>query len=510
MKTSAGCDSTVNLALTVNPSPTVVFSRAICQGDSVTIGTQSFNKTGTYTVKLTTVAGCDSTVRLFLTVHPHKTVNLTQTICQGASVIVGTQTFTTTGNYTVKLQTANGCDSTVNLNLTVNPTKKTNLTQTICQGESVKVGSQTFTTSGTHVVILPTSLGCDSTITLVLNVIPVVSPAVSITSNTTDACPGVPVVFIATSNIGNAAKYQWYVNTTPVGTNSSQFSTTTLNNGDVVKVVLTSTSSCTLGDEATSNAITIKVNKVTYTKPPVEYCKLDSQQINLGIVTNPASPFTIVWNNTTTNTNGIYTVNTSNSGNVPFTITYGNNCKVNDVLPVKVNPLPPINATVNKPAAKFEEEVQLNVTGAPAGSDYHWTPATAVSNDSIRNPTAIIRESVLFTVTVTDPKNCTNTDTVRVTLINDCFIYIPSAFSPNRDGVNDCFGLLAPPKMSEYKLLIYDRWGELMFSSNDEKACWDGTFNGDVVPVDSYSYIVTFVCHNGERLSQNGIVTVVK
>ncbi|MEZ5054246.1 MAG: hypothetical protein R2807_05695 [Chitinophagales bacterium] len=105
-----------------------------------------------------------------MTVNPTQTTNVSQTICEGESVTIGTQTFTTSGNHTVVLQTSLGCDSTVNLALTVNPIKATNVSQTICEGESVTIGTQTFTTSGNHTVVLQTSLGCDSTVDSALTV----------------------------------------------------------------------------------------------------------------------------------------------------------------------------------------------------------------------------------------------------------------------------------------------------------------------------------------------------
>ncbi|MEZ5054247.1 MAG: hypothetical protein R2807_05700 [Chitinophagales bacterium] len=55
------------------------------------------------------------------------------------------------------MQTSLGCDATINLALTVNPIKTTNVSQTICEGESVTIGTQTFTTSGNHTVVLQTS-----------------------------------------------------------------------------------------------------------------------------------------------------------------------------------------------------------------------------------------------------------------------------------------------------------------------------------------------------------------
>jgi gliding motility-associated-like protein len=206
-------------------------------------------------------------------------------------------------------------------------------------------------------------------------------------------------------------------------------------------------------------------------------------------------------------------VNSTTTGNVPFEITYGNNCKVNDVLAVTVNPLPGVNAISDLPKVKYEDTVQLDVLSSGTLINYNWTPASLVNADSIRNPTSIIKSSTLFTVHVKDNHNCSNTDTVFVELIDECrneFIYVPTAFSPNRDGINDCFGILSPPKLSNYKLVIFDRWGEKVFETTDEKGCWDGTYKGVDAQSDSYIYLISFTCYNGTNLSKKGTVTVIR
>jgi gliding motility-associated-like protein len=198
--------------------------------------------------------------------------------------------------------------------------------------------------------------------------------------------------------------------------------------------------------------------------------------------------------------------------NILFTIKYGNNCVLNDVVHVVVHPLPVINAVVDIPRAKYEEEVQLDVISNSI-LHYNWLPTTLVNIDTIKNPTSIITASTLFTVNVKDKNNCENTDTVFVELIDECqenFIYVPTAFSPNNDGLNDCFGIVSPPKLSDFKLVIFDRWGEKIFESTDKNTCWDGKHNGVDAMTDSYPYIISYKCYNGVNLSKKGIITIIR
>src|SRR5690606_15574071 len=150
LTTATGCDSLVNLDLTVNPAFAVNLVETICEGESVSVGGNVYNTTGNYSEILTTTTGCDSIVNLELTVNPTFAVNLVETLCEGESVSVGGNVYTTTGNYSEILTTTSGCDSIVNLELNVNPTFAVNLVETICEGESVSIGGNVYNTTGNY------------------------------------------------------------------------------------------------------------------------------------------------------------------------------------------------------------------------------------------------------------------------------------------------------------------------------------------------------------------------
>ncbi len=172
LTSAAGCDSIVSLDLTVLPVKNTNLIVGICQGQSFTVGNQTFNNSGIYTVNLISAAGCDSIVRLDLTVNEIADTQLTRSICQGGSVTIGDQTFTSTGQYNVTLTAVSGCDSIVHLNLIVNEVKHTQLSRAICQGQSISVGNQTFNTAGQYDVTLTSVEGCDSIVHLNLIVNP--------------------------------------------------------------------------------------------------------------------------------------------------------------------------------------------------------------------------------------------------------------------------------------------------------------------------------------------------
>ena len=190
LETYLGCDSTVTLTLTVNPVKATELEATICQGQTYT--ENNFDIAGeeagvfTYTQNLQTSLGCDSTVTLTLTVNPIYNPVFDVVICEGESYTENNFNENATGTYTQNLQTENGCDSIVTLNLTVNPVKTTNFEATICSGATYSENNFNVTPivdgselepgqkykDFTYTQNLQTYLGCDSTVTLTLHVSP--------------------------------------------------------------------------------------------------------------------------------------------------------------------------------------------------------------------------------------------------------------------------------------------------------------------------------------------------
>jgi hypothetical protein len=165
-----GCDSIVELNLTVNPISNNTLNETICQGEAFTVGPSVYNSTGQYYDSLVNALGCDSVVELNLTVNPISNNTLNETICQGEEFTVETSIYNSTGQYYDTLVNALGCDSIVELNLTVNPISNNTLNETICQGEEFIVGTSIYNSTGQYYDTLVNALGCDSIVELNLTV----------------------------------------------------------------------------------------------------------------------------------------------------------------------------------------------------------------------------------------------------------------------------------------------------------------------------------------------------
>jgi hypothetical protein len=176
-----GCDSTVTLHLTVNQSSSSTLTSTICQEESIIVNGTTYdasNPSGVEVLINGNASGCDSTVTINLNVLTALTGSETSTICQEESIIVNGTTYDASNPSGVEVFTnigVNGCDSTVTVNLSFLTALTGSETSTICQEESIIVNGTTYDASNPSGVEVFTNIGvngCDSTVTINLNVLP--------------------------------------------------------------------------------------------------------------------------------------------------------------------------------------------------------------------------------------------------------------------------------------------------------------------------------------------------
>lgn len=173
MSTAYGCDSTVTLHLTVNPVHETTLYDEVCAGSRYSANSFDtlFTQAGEYTLTnvIPNVYGCDSTITLFLTVHPVMTTEITAAVCFDESYDFNGRTLNETGTYTDSLTTDQGCDSLVILYLTVYPEKRDTIVAHICTGESYQdygFNIETPSENDFYTHTYPDIHDCDSTTVL--------------------------------------------------------------------------------------------------------------------------------------------------------------------------------------------------------------------------------------------------------------------------------------------------------------------------------------------------------
>jgi gliding motility-associated-like protein len=153
------------------------------------------------------------------------------------------------------------------------------------------------------------------------------------------------------------------------------------------------------------------------------------------------------------------------------------------------------------------QPLQLTASG---GEFYIWTPSTGLSNPDVSNPVALLSNSQQYVVTVSQG-GCFDTDTINVTVYKvEPGLYVPNAFTPNNDGVNDVFRPIpiGMKKISYFR--VYDRWGRLMFSSAQTGKGWDGTLEGKPQDPAVYVWMIEGIDYLNNKITKKGSVVLIR
>jgi gliding motility-associated-like protein len=167
---SNGCDSFLTLNLTIRSITTGTINQSICSGSSYLFNGINRTTAGSYLDTLVGNNGCDSFLTLNLNVLNVLIRSIQPVICEGDVFIVGTSTYTTVGSYIDTILSSYGCDSIVITNLSVIPRENASQTFTICRGATITIGSNTYSNSGSYYDTLTAFTGCDSVLNTILNV----------------------------------------------------------------------------------------------------------------------------------------------------------------------------------------------------------------------------------------------------------------------------------------------------------------------------------------------------
>ena len=104
---------------------------------------------------------------------------------------------------------------------------------------------------------------------------------------------------------------------------------------------------------------------------------------------------------------------------------------------------------------------------------------------------------------------CVDTIILTVSVETDFYLYIPNTFTPDGDGLNECFEIKGVG-FEGYSIEIFNRWGNPVFSTSDENECWDGTFNGKDVPIGTYSYRIVAQLPFDEIYIKEGTLQIIR
>ena len=157
----------------------------------------------------------------------------------------------------------------------------------------------------------------------------------------------------------------------------------------------------------------------------------------------------------------------------------------------------------------LHQPLQLNATGL--AETFSWSPPTALNDADIANPVARPEENQQYILKIVSASGCTATDTIDVSVYKvKPGLYVPNAFTPDGDGVNDVFRPIPLGMRSFHYFRIYNRAGLEVFSTTTQDKGWDGNFAGKQQDAAVYVWIVEGEDYEGNLINQKGSVTLIR
>ena len=184
---------------------------------------------------------------------------------------------------------------------------------------------------------------------------------------------------------------------------------------------------------------------------------------------------------------------------------FGGNCVATNTVMVEVLEKPIVDAGRD---TTFNADQPMTIAAKGDGS-LQWIFGDGIVCNNCGQTAILPRISNCYRVEATNSAGCKSSDDVCVTVTENFSAFFPNSFTPNGDGLNDVF-LILGQGISDVKLDIYNKWGERLFSSNDQDNGWDGTLKGLACDAGVYTYNISYKGLNNKHYSKTGSITLVR
>lgn len=444
------------------------------------------NRSGWVYLSHNDICGQDS---ILVTVSPQLTSTINLTLCEGDSILFGRQYLSSAGQYQRLGEANNGCDTLVTLDLEIDEMVSLEQKLEVCQGDSAIFRGQLFG-SGEYNFIFPKSTGCDTSFQLTVTE-KLIPPVVwSVERNCDDRSyirlQLEPVDSILAVEVGN----NFFLGEDEILADTGRQTLRILFNN---------------GCERTYSIYNRGYPEVRATSYP-EICLGDANGV---IRAEPAGFISYIeWDGIAYNGNAI---NEMPSGRYNITVVDTLGCRKDFELVVRQG---------SKPDAFIEElfivpygqSMSLPLfTQGNAPITIEWLPPDDLSCSDCPSPIFSGRQDQEYMIMVRDSAGCMTESRTNVRIDFQKKVFIPNAFTPNGDGINDVFyPEMAPGVRSVLSLNIYSRWGDLLYSMPASGEGWDGSAGGKMCDAGVFVYRCEVEFADGSRSRFAGDVTLIR
>jgi gliding motility-associated-like protein len=533
-----GCDSVIHSLLNITALIRDTQSVQFCPGGSIRVAAHVYTATGNYLDTIPSFSGCDSIILTRVVVNSNSRFSQNITRCAGDSVLVGGSIYTTNGTFYDTLSNSLGCDSIITSTLRFNSPSASS-SHFICNSDSFFVGGSWQHSAGIFHDTLVGFLGCDSVLTTTL----FVGRADTI-SQDKNVCQG-QSYFCGGSNQTLSGTYtDHYTNSSGC---DSQFITHLMVHNYPALSVSGAVSACynsyanlsasgigpfawSTGD--TGATLHLHVSSSGYyfvTEIDSHHCNVsDSILVNVWPLpliqtsdtvvcsTEPVAPWaaggtSYHWADGS-RTAQIF-VNANGNRSYVVTVTDANGCIDSAYAHVRVaNPFVQIKVSPGKIVTIGDEVTLHAMLSAGDDSIIAWMPAESFTEQHAATTNFFPENSGWYFIEIRNPYGCTAFDSIYIEVLPLDNLLVPTAFSPNGDGLNDVFHVNLSPRLSLESFNIFNRWGEQVYSYPDDgNQGWDGMFKGREQAMAVYVWTAT--ARNiitGKKIIRTGQVTLLR
>ncbi|HEV8507705.1 MAG TPA: SBBP repeat-containing protein [Chitinophagaceae bacterium] len=463
---------------------------------SYTLNSHTYTKSGVYTQVLKNVFGCDSIITLDLTINGARTTTNAKACSQ---YIWNGRTYTASGLYLDTLVGAGGCDSIITLDLDIKQATASTITAAICEGDNYSG----YTMPGTYVDQFVSANGCDSTRTLILAVKPKLysNAVVSICDGQTYYGYNKTGTYTDTLSALNGCDSIRTLELT-VNAKKSTAIIASICDGESYFVgganqTISGIYTDSLHTQTGCDSV-ITTNLIVHSKPNPDLGPDRGLCAGQSLILNPGAFTSYEWQDNSTAT----TFNVQAIGTYWVKVTDNNNCSSVDtatVTDIFTNPSDFLKSLDS--VCQYQ-----SLTILPMGSykNYLWSTGEI-------SPSITVKDPGNYVLTVTDNNKCVGQDTV-VVLPKECLVgfYMPTAFTPNQDGKNDYCRPLLFGDVDKFHFVIYDRWGQKVFETNELQRGWNGNVSGVAVETSVFVWTCSYQFKGQKEMFAKGTVTLIR